>query len=155
FRFTDRIPRERGLGSSASVIVLGLLAAIAIRRDPVDVEELLSLGTTLEGHSDNLAAALVGGVCLTWAGRVTRLADGLPATPIPIVSDEQMNTRESRAALPSRVPHEDAAFNVARAALLGASVALNDAELFGEALDDRLHEPYRSELLLQVREALP
>ena len=75
FAFTDRIPRERGLGSSAATIALGLVAgANAAGREP-DPEELLALGTPLEGHADNLAAALAGGVCLTWDGRIARVAD--------------------------------------------------------------------------------
>ena len=78
FQFVDRIPRERGLGSSASVIALGLLAACAVSGRALDPEELLAAGVELEGHADNLAAVLAGGVCLTWDGRIARLADGHP-----------------------------------------------------------------------------
>ena len=66
FRWTSRIPRERGLGSSASVIALGLVAASLLEHGRADPEELFPLGLELEGHGDNLAAALAGGVCLTW-----------------------------------------------------------------------------------------
>jgi homoserine kinase len=155
FRFTDRIPRERGLGSSAATIALGLVAACASTGREPDPEELLALGTDLEGHPDNLAAALAGGVCLTWNGRIARVADDLPATPIALVPDEGMRTADARALLPESVPRADAVFTVARATLLGAALAQADPELFAAALDDRLHEPYRSPFLAEVRSSLP
>jgi homoserine kinase len=158
FHWTDRIPRERGLGSSAAVIALGLVgAALWLERTP-DAEELLAAGVELEGHADNLAAALVGGVCLTWAGRIARVADTLPAVPIALVPDAAVSTERSRASLPASVPHADAAFTAARAALLGAALAGGSAELFSQALDDRLHEPYRAAdapLLRAARDDLP
>jgi homoserine kinase len=158
FAFVERIPRARGLGSSAATIALGLVAgALAAGRDAAP-DELLALGLDLEGHPDNLAAALTGGVCLTWDGNVARIADETPATPIAVVPREQVETRAARAALPDAVPHADAAFNVARAALLGAAVASGSAELFAAAADDRLHEPYRAQhspVLAAVRGRLP
>jgi homoserine kinase len=158
FRWTDRIPRARGLGSSAAVIALGLVAgALAEGREP-DPEELLREGVELEGHADNLAAALAGGVCLTWENRIARVADSLPAIPIAVVPETTISTAASRAALPASVPHEDAAFTAGRAALLGAALATGSTELFAAALNDRLHEPYReanvSELGL-IRNELP
>src|SRR6266487_317084 len=99
FTFTERIPRARGLGSSAATIALGLVAgAIAAGRE-TDSEELLALGLDLEGHPDNLAAALAGGVCLTWEGHVVRIADDAPGVPIAIVPREQVETQAARAAL--------------------------------------------------------
>ncbi|MEX2613221.1 MAG: hypothetical protein WD380_06575 [Gaiellaceae bacterium] len=158
FSFTDRIPRERGLGSSAAVIALGLLAATIVEGRDAGPEELLAEGIELEGHGDNLAAALAGGVCLTWETRIARLADRTPGVPIALVPDATVSTAASRAALPADVTHADAAFTAARAALLGAALASGSAELFAEALDDRLHEPYRvagAPLLGAVRERLP
>ena len=143
FRWTDRIPRARGLGSSAAVIALGLVAgSLAEGREP-DPEWLLREGVELEGHADNLAAALAGGVCLTWENRIARVADSLPAIPIAVVPETTISTAVSRAALPASVPHEDAAFTAARAALLGAALAGGSRDLFTAALADRLHEPYR------------
>jgi homoserine kinase len=158
FSFTDRIPRERGLGSSAAIIALGLVAACVVTGHAVEPEELLAVGVALEGHADNLAAALTGGVCLTWDGKVERLADRPPAVPIALVPTGTVSTAASRAALPEHVLHADATFTTARAALLGAALATGSAELFAEALDDRLHEPYRAAnapLLEQVRAELP
>jgi homoserine kinase len=158
FSFTDRIPRERGLGSSAATVALGLVAgALAAGREPV-AEELLALGVDLEGHPDNLAAALAGGVCLTWDGRIARIADETPARPIALIPEERVGTRGARADLPEHVAHVDAAFTVGRATLLGAALASGSAELFAAAADDRLHEPYRAAkapLLAAVRAELP
>jgi homoserine kinase len=158
FEFVNRIPRERGLGSSASVIALGLVAgAIAAGKDP-QPEELLPIGVELEGHADNLAAALAGGVCLTWENRIVRLADSLPAVPFALVPEATVSTAQAREALPDLVPHADAAFTAGHAAMLGAALAQGSAELFSEAIDDRLHEPYRAvnaPLLDAVRADLP
>ena len=152
FRFLNRIPLERGLGSSAAAIALGLAAA----RPDGPVEELLDAGLTLESHGDNLAAALAGGVTLTWDRRVARIADALPLVPVALVPRERTSTEASRRALPSSVPHADAAANAARAALLGAGAASGDAGLFAAGLDDWLHEPYRrSSALEALRDDLP
>jgi homoserine kinase len=158
FTFLDRIPRERGLGSSAAVIALGLAAANEVGGFGLGPEELLAEGVELEGHADNLAAALVGGVCLTWEARIARLADDAPADPIALVPDSTVSTAAARAALPDVVPHEDATFTAGRAALLGAALASGSADLFAEALADRIHEPYRASaapLLAAVRGDLP
>lgn len=155
FSLSGDIPRERGLGSSAAVVALGLVAgAIAAGVEP-EPERLLAAGVHLEGHADNLAAALAGGVCLTWDGRIARIAESVPATPLVVVPQTRVKTAESRDALPDRIPHADAAFNVARSALLGASIAAGSPELFAAALADRLHEPYRSPLLGEIRANLP
>jgi homoserine kinase len=158
FSFTERIPRERGLGSSAATIALGLVAGALVAGRELDAEELLELGLPLEGHPDNLAAALAGGFCLTWEGHVARIADDAPAVPIAVVPDSRVETKAARASLPESIPHRDATFSVARAALLGAALAAGSPELFAASTDDRLHEPYRAAnapLLAEVREPLP
>jgi len=152
FAFRNRIPLERGLGSSAAAIALGLAAA----RPDGDAEELLAAGLTLESHADNLAAALAGGVTLTWEGRIARIAETLPLIPVAVVPRERTSTEASRRSLPSSVPHAEAAANAGRAALLGAGAAAGDANWFAAALDDRLHEPYRASLTLDgLRAELP
>lgn len=158
FAFKSLIPRERGLGSSASVIALGLVAACAVSGRDADPEELLRIGIELEGHADNLAAALTGGVCLTWDGHVARVADAPPAVPVALVPNGSVSTAAARAALPEQLALEDAVFTTARAALLGAALATGSVSLFEEALDDRLHEPHRAPgapLLGLVRADLP
>jgi homoserine kinase len=152
FRFTNRIPLESGLGSSAAAIALGLRAAAPDAPD----EELLALGLMLEPHADNLAAALAGGVVLTWEGRIARIADALPLQPVAVIPPGRVSTEAARDALPPEIPHADAAFTLARAALLGAGAAARDADLFAASLDDRVHEPYRdSALVLELRGSLP
>ncbi len=154
FRFVNRIPLERGLGSSAAAIALGLVAGAAVAGKAATLEELLEAGEPLEGHADNLAAALWGGVCLAWRrdGRITaaRIADDMPLAPIVAVPSERTSTKGSRAALPASVAHLDAAANAASAALLGAAIAAGNAELLAESFHDLLHEPYRSSALLRL-----
>ena len=158
FRFTGTIPRARGLGSSAAVIALGLVAGCRVAGREPDPEELLALGLPLEGHPDNLAACLAGGVCLTWEGRIARIAEDVPATAIAVVPGGRVATAAARAALPTTVAHADAAFTAGRAVLLGAALAAGDPELFAAALADRLHEPYRAAgapLFAELRVAPP
>ena len=155
-RWSEEIPRARGLGSSAATIALGLVAAAKWSKQELSAEDLLARGGPLEGHSDNLAACLVGGACLTWDGHIERIADTLPLVPVAVIPKQKVRTAEARNALPAEVPHEDAAFNVARAALLGAGLARGDAALLAAAFEDRLHEPYRpSALLAGIRAELP
>lgn len=150
FTFVNRIPLEKGLGSSAAAIALGLVGASLVSGRGLGVEELLALGLRFEPHPDNLAPALTGGVCLSWpdAGRqrVARIAETMPLAAIAVVPSARVETRGARAALPGRVAHADAAFTAGRAALLGAGVASGSAELLAAAFADRLHEPYRGPL---------
>jgi homoserine kinase len=159
FTWRTPIPRERGLGSSAAVIALGLVAGAAAAGVEAEPERLLELGLPLEGHADNLAAALAGGACLTWDGRIARLAARVPADAVAVVPREsRVATAASRAALPPSVSHADAAHTAGRAALLGAAIASGSTQLFAAALDDRLHEPYRATdapLLARVRADTP
>jgi homoserine kinase len=154
FRFVNRIPLERGLGSSAAAIALGLVAAGA--------EDPLAAGAELEGHVDNLAAVVNGGVCLSWTrggtAHAARIASELPLRPVLVVPATRTNTAASRNGLPAQVSHRDAAETVASAALLGAAAASGSADLLRAAFHDRLHEPYRTAgapLLELLRERLP
>jgi homoserine kinase len=156
FEWTDRIPRARGLGSSAATIALGMVAAAKWTGQELELEDLLARGGPLEGHSDNLAACLAGGACLTWDGRIARIADSLPLSPVAVIPEEKVTTAEARLVLPAEVPHSDASFNVARAALLGAGIAAGRADWLTAAFEDRLHQPYRpSPLLAEIRADLP
>ncbi|MDQ3889610.1 MAG: homoserine kinase [Actinomycetota bacterium] len=162
FVFRNRIPVGRGLGSSAATVALGLVAAtLSLGRWP-EPEPLLRAGFDLEGHGDNLAAALAGGACLTWerdgVRRLARIALTLPLVPIAVIPDSSVETAEARAALPTAVPHADAAFTLSRAVLLGAALASGEGDLLADAFVDRLHEPYRSAgapLLALLRAHLP
>ena len=147
FRCVNRIPLERGLGSSAAAIAIGLVAGAAASGRAISLVELLALGEQLEGHADNLAATLLGGVSVTWkhngVRRVAQIGSDLPLTPVIAVPAQRTNTAHSRNGLPSTVSHEDAAVNAAHAALLGAAIASGDASLLADAFSDRLHEQYR------------
>ena len=153
FAFHNRIPLERGLGSSAAAIALGLAAASSGEHSPA---ELLALGGQLESHEDNLGAALSGGACVTWRGRIAKIAQTLPLQPIAVIPEGRVVTEEARHALPAQISHEDGAFTAAHAMLLGAGLAAGSAEWLSLALVDRLHEPYRpSALLDSIRGELP
>lgn len=161
FRFTNHIPLERGLGSSAAAIGIGLAAGAAAGGHALAADELLTLGARLESHIDNLAAVLAGGVCVAWredGPRVRRIADDMPAAAIAVIPSERTSTAASRTALPETVPHTDAAVSAGAAMLLGASIAANDATLLRHAFRDRLHEPFRGSgapLLARVRRLAP
>jgi homoserine kinase len=147
FTFVNRVPLERGLGSSAAAIALGLVAGAAVSGRSVSPAELLALGEPIERHADNLAAALFGGVCLAarrgGKTHASRIAGEMPVAPILAVPATRTNTAASRNGLPAMVTHEDAAHNAGAAALLGAAIARGDVSLLRYAFDDRLHEQYR------------
>jgi homoserine kinase len=147
FRFTNAIPLERGLGSSAAAIGLGLVAGARAGGHLLSVEELLTLGARLESHIDNLAAVLSGGVSIAWRDghpRARRIADDVRAAAFAVVPSERTSTAASRVALPETVAHADAAVTAGAAMLLGAALATGDDDLLRHAFRDRLHEPYRA-----------
>jgi homoserine kinase len=144
FRIHSEIPLSGGLGSSAAAIVAGLMAADHLFELDVDV---LALGSELEGHPDNVAAALEGGfVVCDGCARVHRFEPPMGLEAVLVVPDEAVATEHARAALPPEVPIEDAVFNIAHGALLMLGVGTGNWELIAEGLDDRLHQPYRAHL---------
>ncbi len=149
FHFVNRIPLERGLGSSAATVAAGLVAGLAVAGRDTSLEDVLELGLPLEGHADNLAVALAGGVCLIWRRgerhRVERIATEMPLAPIVLVPETRVNTKESRSRLPEFVRHDVASAAAAQAALLGAAIAAGNADLLAAAFHDVLHEPYRAQ----------
>jgi homoserine kinase len=149
----NRIPQQRGLGSSAAAIVAGVLAARALvpgGEDRLDLAATLALATQLEGHPDNVAAALLGGLTLSWSGpaevRAVRLPVDERVAPVLLVPTARSSTARTRRLLPDSVPHADAAANAARAALLVHAVG-SDPDLLLSATEDRLHQPYRATAL--------
>jgi homoserine kinase len=147
---TRPIPVARGLGASAVARAAGLLAANALLGDPLDREELLVLGTELEGHADNMAPALFGGlqVAVPDGDAVLHAALALPqgVKAVLFVPDQAMPTQESRQAMPQVISREDAVYNVGRAALLVAALASGRLELLDAATQDRLHQPARAKI---------
>jgi homoserine kinase len=143
FRIRSEIPLSGGLGSSAAAIVAGLMAADHLFELDADV---FALATELEGHPDNVGAAVHGGVVICAGGAVTRFDPPTGLEGLLVVPHEAVRTAEARAALPAEVPMADAVHNVAHVALLTLGLARGDWELVGRGLDDHLHQPYRARL---------
>jgi homoserine kinase len=147
----NRIPHGRGLGSSAAAIVAGLAAARALvlgGADMLDDDALLALAAELEGHPDNVAACLLGGLTLAWTStdgpaRAVRLPVSPALRPVVFVPTTSASTAKARKLLPETVPHADAARNAARSALLVHALAA-DPGLLLVATEDRLHQQYRA-----------
>ncbi|MFC7621780.1 homoserine kinase [Microlunatus sp. GCM10028923] len=140
------IPHGRGLGSSAAAIVAGLLAGTVLAGADPEPERLLGLATDIEGHADNVAAALLGGLVIAYPG-----PDRVGAVQVPVhpdlaamvyLPDTSVPTSEARGLLPAEVPHSDAAANAGRAALLVEALS-RSPELLLPATEDRLHQRYR------------
>ena len=152
------IPSARGLGSSAAAIVAGVVLGAAVGRRTVDADELLSLASSLEGHPDNVAAALYGGFTVAVADdeRVTLRRFRAPEAWIPVafIPQHESRTIEMRAVLPSTVSHAAAARQAGRSALLATAIMTADADLLRGAMTDELHQPYRLPHLVGSRELI-
>src|SRR5439155_1957768 len=135
--------------TSAAAYVAGLMAADHLFELDAD---LLGLATELEGHPDNVAAALYGGFVVCADGRATRFDIPAGLEAVLVVPHEPVRTREARAALPTSVPMADAVYNVGHASLLTLGLAKGDWELVGRGLADRLHQPYRAHLYPRTAE---
>jgi len=149
FRITSEIPLSGGLGTSAAAYVAGLMAADHLFELDADV---LGLASELEGHPDNVAAALNGGFVICADGLATRVDVPAGLEAVLFVPHEPVRTREARAALPSEVPMADAVYNVGHASLLTLGLATGDWELVSRGLGDRLHQPYRAHLYPRTAE---
>jgi homoserine kinase len=149
-RCSNRIPLERGLGSSAAAVVAGLLLGERLLGAELPTDRLLELGVDLEDHADNVAAALRGGVVLAYLSasgwRVEQLEPSDRLRPVLLVPEhERVSTQEARRVLPTEVPRSAASFNSARAALLVVALTRRP-EVLREALQDRLHQQARLRL---------
>ncbi|MDR2379402.1 MAG: homoserine kinase [Bifidobacteriaceae bacterium] len=148
----NRIPQGKGLGSSAAAVAAGALIARGLIAHPavLNAGRVFQFTAGFEGHPDNAAPVVFGGATVAWmAGRQPRAAQ-LRLDPairaVALIPDGVVATSVARSALPVRVPHVDAAFNVSRSALLVHALAEDPALLF-DATEDRLHEPYRAEVM--------
>jgi homoserine kinase len=144
------IPIARGLGSSAAALVAGLVAANHLLELGCGVDDLFRIAWRMEGHGDNVGAALYGGAVLAvpHIKGVLRLWQGedLGLTTVAFIPEATGATRAARAALPNSVPHTDATFNVSAVAGLALGLKLQDHDLIAAGMHDRLHEPYRARL---------
>lgn len=147
----NNIPMSRGLGSSSSAIVAGIYAANVLSGNTMTKQQLLNIATEIEGHPDNVAPALLGGFTVSFmdASGAHSLSLKPPAglKLIAAVPEQKLATSLARKAIPQTVAHQDAVFNVSRASLLVAALLSGSYEYLGEALEDRLHQPYRAHLI--------
>jgi homoserine kinase len=154
----SRVPVGRGLGSSAAAIVGGAVAANALLGDPLDRRSLLRVASEVEGHADNVAAALYGGLTVALpddAGPVaTRIAFPRTWRVCVFVPGTALSTKMSRAVLPAEVSRSDAVFNLAHAAALVAAVLRKDGALLAIAMTDRLHQSLRTALVPALGEII-
>jgi homoserine kinase len=150
FRMRNDVPLQSGTGSSSAAIVAGLTAGLALQGRPCGSDELIALAAPIEGHPDNVAAALFGGfvVCAGAGGTLTatRLDPPQGVEAVVVIPDEQVPTEEARKAIPDRVPMADAVANISAAAELVLGIQRSDLTLIGRGLADRLHQPQRAHL---------
>jgi len=145
------VPVSRGLGSSASLWAGGVSAANALNGSPLSREKLVELCNELEGHPDNIAPAVLGGMCASF------VEDGVPITVqvdvadnigfIALIPNFETETKAMRAVLPKEIPFADAVFNSSRLAVMLHGFERGRLDLIAKALDDRLHQPYRRHLI--------
>jgi homoserine kinase len=153
------IPHGRGMGSSGAAVVSGIMAAKGLLEglEEFSPEDLLQLATDLEGHPDNVAPALFGGLTIAWEDdngpHHKKLIVHRGVSPLELVPNFKMSTATARALQPETVPHADAVFNVSRSALLVAALT-QSPELLMAATEDRLHQDYRAEAMPEARKVI-
>ena len=150
----NQIPLSSGLGSSAAAKLTGLLAANALLGKPLSSEEVLALATEMEGHPDNVAPAMLGGLVVSTveAGSVVahKIVGEENAPPIfitVVVPEFHLPTHEARTALPQQVSLKDAVHNISRTVLVAEAFRNGDLDLLGKAMTDTLHQPHRLPLI--------
>lgn len=142
------VPPARGLGSSATAIVAGLIGANALVGEPLSTEKLLELAIDIEGHPDNVVPSLLGGLCLTartasqrW--RVLRCEWAADVQAVVAIPSIRLSTSEARRAMPRSIPIPDAVINLGALTLLLQGLRTGNGDLIADGLHDRIHEPYR------------
>jgi homoserine kinase len=150
FRLRSEVPLARGLGSSAAAIVAGLFAADHLFELALSREEMLVKATELEGHPDNVAAAIYGGfvICAAGGGSPTAARFDPPGglEGVAVIPAEEVSTERAREAIPAEIPLADAVANVSAASRLVLGLQRADLDLVGAGLTDRIHQPRRREL---------
>jgi len=153
----QRIPPGGGIGSSAAATAAGLLTANTLLGQPQKLPYLLKLGTELEGHSDNLAASLFGGLVLVTqeaGGPAAQKLDCASFNAVVIRPDQRFTTKDSRNALPKQIPLADAVFNIAHSIQVVEALRNGDISALASAFQDRMHQQYRLPLIPGAAEAL-
>ncbi len=154
----NAIPLSSGMGSSSAAILTGLLAGNALLGTPLLKEEILNLASEMEGHPDNVAPALMGGLVVSTVDDNKVVTHQIPISMdvcITIVLPEfHLSTRQARAALPRKISMTDAVHNISRAVLVTEAFRMGDLELLGRAMTDSLHQPYRLPLIPGAQSAM-
>jgi len=145
----NEIPIARGLGSSASAIIGGIVGAARLYNIDLTNPEMLELALSLEGHMDNIVPALIGGLTLAYKTgqeeiKWSRIKSSLDLRIVLAIPEFTLNTKEMRKILPQKVALSEAVFNLSRSALLVNALQNSDWEVLVEAMEDRLHQPYRA-----------
>lgn len=146
-----RVPIGRGLGSSATAVVGGALAANAMLGNPFHAEELLGPVTEIEGHPDNVAPALFGSLtaaAMTSAGVIVHVYRPHPTWHLALlIPSFELPTSEARKAIPRRIAHADAVFNLTRIPFVIDAITEGDSDVLHRVMEDKLHEPYRKKFI--------
>ncbi len=164
----NRIPLGSGLGSSAAAIITGQLGANTMLNNPLSNADILTLATEIEGHPENVAPALLGGLVASTLNDGKIIARKIPVgatsrrpgemtSPLRVtivLPDFNFPTKQARAALPKHVSMKDAVHNISRAVLVTEAFRTGDLNLLGQVMDDALHQPYRLPLIPGAREAM-
>ena len=154
----NQIPLSSGLGSSAAAIVTGLLAGNALLESPLSKEDLLNIAAKMEGHADNVAPALMGGLVISTIENGKVIARQIPVQMDVHVTvalpDHYLPTKQARAALPRKVSMKSAVHNISRTVLVAEAFRSGDLSLLGEAMTDKLHQPYRLKLIPGAKNAM-
>lgn len=147
----NAIPLSSGMGSSSAAILTGMLAGNALLKNPLQREEILNLACAMEGHPDNVAPALMGGlvVSATESGEIIarQIPLGMDVRITIALPDFHLSTKQARAALPNKISMKDAVHNIGRASLVAEAFRTGDFELLGRVMTDKLHQPYRLKLI--------
>ena len=150
-KMENNIPIARGMGSSAAALIGGAVAANTLCGNALSTSQLIDLASEIEGHPDNVVPAMIGGttICAKIGRSITYRRIEPPAwlTAVVVVPHFELSTRIAREALPAKVPMEDVVFNMGRLSLLLYSFQNGDKDILREAMQDRLHQPYRLSLV--------
>jgi len=157
-RLINQIPVARGLGSSTAAIIGGVIAANLLTGGRLSLKDIISLASSIEGHPDNVAPAVLGGIVISVQadGELKNMKIQPPQgiKCVVAVPDFILATKTSRDVLPSQVAFQDAIFNLGRVALLVAALQRGDFSLLGTAMEDHLHQPFRSVLVPGMKKVL-
>ncbi|MBP2634254.1 MAG: thrB 2 [Firmicutes bacterium] len=154
----NNIPLARGLGSSAAAIVGGLVGANELTGGHFTKDDILNMATAIEGHPDNVAPAIFGGITVSIMDSGTanylRFLPPQDFSMVAVIPEFNLSTKAARKVLPETVPYADAVFNVSRASLLIGALCTGELKLLSHALQDRLHQPYREKLIPGMAQVL-